>query len=416
MVINTIEAPLWTSINHVPAQYPWLDEDIRCEVAVVGSGISAAMCALHFAQAGIDTVMLGDGPLGHGGTAVSSGMMGIDGEESLGDLVGEIGADRAMMAADLLKQSMDQVEQLCSRFEGQCGFKRMDSLRFTTESGALGHTRQEYSLRLHNGMDVELLTPEAASRQFTFPMESGVYTKNVAAQVDPFRLVHAVAAEAKKNGARIYENTAVNTVMEEENNGCTLHCSTLHEIHAEYVIIAAGLDTARQCGGLEHVTTTYMVATEPVADFAGWRGPCVIHRDGGQRLYLTVTPDSRLLIGGLDSSIMDERGRVAGMIDLSSKARKRYENLTEILKEMFPAIRDITARFVFAAKDGRTEDRLPVIGRLPESSSIAYALCCGDNGILYSELAGRLLLDQYRGEGSRELGLFSPGREWRVKQ
>ena len=92
MVINTIEAPLWTSINHVPAQYPWLDEDIRCEVAVVGSGISAAMCALHFAQAGIDTVMLGDGPLGHGGTAVSSGMMGIDGEESLGDLVGEIGS------------------------------------------------------------------------------------------------------------------------------------------------------------------------------------------------------------------------------------------------------------------------------------------------------------------------------------
>ena len=83
---------------------------------------------------------------------------------------------------------------------------------------------------------------------------------------------------------------------------------------------------------------------------------------------------------------------------------------------MFPAIRNITAEYVWAAKDGRTSDGLPVIGRLPANSRVAYAMCCGDNGILYAEAAGRLLLDQYQGVDNHQLGLFSPNREWRIKR
>lgn len=67
-------------------------------------------------------------------------------------------------------------------------------------------------------------------------------------------------------------------------------------------------------------------------------------------------------------------------------------------------------------RTARAKDRLPVIGRLPDCSQIAYAMCCGDNGILYAEAAGRLLLQQYQGIDDHELGLFSPHREWRVKR
>lgn len=36
MIKNTVHAPAWTSLTPAPAQYRWLDEDITCEVAVVG--------------------------------------------------------------------------------------------------------------------------------------------------------------------------------------------------------------------------------------------------------------------------------------------------------------------------------------------------------------------------------------------
>lgn len=75
MIKNTIEAPLWPSVNTIPTQYPWLSADDACEVAVLGGGITAAMCAMRFAEAGIDTVLVSASPLGFGGSACSSGMM-----------------------------------------------------------------------------------------------------------------------------------------------------------------------------------------------------------------------------------------------------------------------------------------------------------------------------------------------------
>lgn len=99
MIKNTIEASLWTSLDHVPTQYPWLGENLTCTVAVVGGGLTAAMTAMRFAEAGIDTIMLSADPVGHGATSAAAGIMSIDGEEGLGALVEAIGADRAMIAA-----------------------------------------------------------------------------------------------------------------------------------------------------------------------------------------------------------------------------------------------------------------------------------------------------------------------------
>lgn len=71
---ETRRFPLWTSINRVPAVYPWMYQDESCEVCVVGGGITGALCALQFAKAGMDTVLLAGGPIGYGGTCQSAGL------------------------------------------------------------------------------------------------------------------------------------------------------------------------------------------------------------------------------------------------------------------------------------------------------------------------------------------------------
>lgn len=416
MIKNTVHAPAWTSLTPAPKQYAWLDQDITCQVAVVGGGISAAMIALRFAQAGLDTVMISESPLGYGATAVSSGIMTLSGGECLTCLADEIGPERAMTAARLMAEALDNVEKLCASFTDSCGFRRMDSLRYVEKAEEAVKIRREYSLRLHNGMEVELLDSVTGSQQFTFPMEAGLYAKNAAAQVNPYRLVHGVAAAAAEAGAKIYENTSAETLDESGEEAVVLECANGRTIRADYVIMASGMEMSHLVKGIDEVRTTYMVVTEPVAEFPGWRGPCVIHREGEPRLYCSVTGDGRILIGGLDSYYMDEKGRVAGVFDMSPAMDKRFDSLAFTLREMFPAIPNITAEYVFAAQDAATKDTLPIIGRLPDSSRVAYALCCGDNGILSAEIAGRLLLQQYQGVDDHELGLFSPGRAWRVKR
>lgn len=109
--------------------------------------------------------------------------------------------------------------------------------------------------------------------------------------------------------------------------------------------MATGTDTRHLCRGTartdkewDEIRTTYLMATEPVEELAGWRGACVIRREEEPRLYLSVTPDRRLLIGGLDSLVVDEQGRVAGLWDLPRHEEHRWEELEETLRDMFPAI------------------------------------------------------------------------------
>ena len=126
--------------------------------------------------------------------AVSSGILSLTGEDSFACLVDKIGADRALDAITLMEEAIGNIEKLCSEFAGQeipggdCGFRRMDCLRYTENEQLEGRIRQEYSLQLHNGFVAELLSPITASSQFTFPMAAGVYTKGAAGQVDPYRL------------------------------------------------------------------------------------------------------------------------------------------------------------------------------------------------------------------------------------
>jgi glycine/D-amino acid oxidase-like deaminating enzyme len=415
LVIKATEQVYWTAVNQVPVQYPWLTENLDCEIAIIGGGVTAALCALRFSQAGYDTVILGASPIGFGGTATSSGMMSVDGEQCITTLVEKIGADRAMMAVELMTQAIGNIEQLCMEFDEDCGFRRMDSLRFADDVKGGETLRREYSMRLHNGINAQLLTSWNAAEHFTFPMEAGVYSQGIGAHVDPYRFVHAVTSAAVKQGVRVFENTTVNTIHKENSGQVTLDCDRERHVNCKYVIVAAGIDTDQQCGGLDKTATICTIVTEPVSEFPGWRGPCLIHSEGSPSLFLTVTPDNRILMGGLSVPSILGNTYVSKVLDLIPMAEKKYEQMEKRLRSMFPAIRNMTVEYVYTSRNGRTDDGLPVLGRKPDDERVAYALCCGDDGLLYSEIASRLLLEQYQGKANQQLGLFSPGREWRIR-
>ncbi len=415
MVTKAIEKTYWTDINQVPKQYPWLTDNLECEIAIVGGGVTASLCALKFAGAGLDTIMLSASPIGFGGTAASGGMMSVDGEQCIATLVDKIGADRAMMATQMLSEALNNIEALCGSFDQDCGFRRMDSLRYAEDIRNAEILRREYSLRLHNGINVQLLTNLNSGEHFTFPMEAGVYSEGMAAQLDPYSFAHAATNAAVNQGVRVFENTSVNAFHKEDDGYMTLKCDRERQVRSKYVIVATGLDTQQHCGGMDKSVTVCTIVTQPIDEFSGWRGPCQIRSQGSPSTFLTVTPDSRILMGGITGFSILESSYVSRMLDMIPLNEKRYEQLEKRLRTMFPAIRNMNVEYVYASKNGRTDDGLPVLGRKPEEDKIAYALCCGDDGLLYSEIASRLLLEQYQGKSNQQLGLFSPGREWRLK-
>jgi cation diffusion facilitator CzcD-associated flavoprotein CzcO len=64
----TSGAPFWIIKNGLLATYPRLKQDRRCDVAVIGGGITGALVAHRFAQAGIQVILVEGREIGYGST------------------------------------------------------------------------------------------------------------------------------------------------------------------------------------------------------------------------------------------------------------------------------------------------------------------------------------------------------------
>lgn len=405
--------PLWTAINPVPVQYPWLDKDECCEVAVVGAGITGAMIAHQFAKAGIDTVLLAGSSIGYGSTSVSTGLMEYDAAGTLTKLTETIGSDDAVRVYEMTAAAVHKMERLVGELSDQAGFTRRDSLYYCDCPQHDGFIHEEYLKRRHTGFDVELIDRTTAKDRYSFPISSGILSRNASAEVDPYRLTHALVAAAKEAGARVYEHSRIYNIVTDDKRQTqdqVLRSVTRHNVYANKVVLASGYDAAQFTGGLTSHTTVFAMATDPVEGFSGWENRSILRNHDCPELYLRTTADDRVIIGGLSSSFIDGGGRVAGLLSMPYLASKRYSELETHLKDMFPGIRGLSAAYDYAGAFCTTVDGLPIIGGEAEHPGWYFALCPGDNGILWANLACELLLSLHKGEPSEDLALFAPCR------
>ncbi|MCI9272618.1 MAG: FAD-binding oxidoreductase [Clostridiales bacterium] len=401
--------PLWTSINAVPAIYPWLYQNEDCEVCVVGGGITGALCALQFAQAGVDTVLLAGGPVGYGGTSHSAGVLQADPAGGLQELSRRIGVDRAVKVVGQCFRAMDELEELAAACAASSGFTRRDSLSFVDSEDLADGINDEYLLKKHNGFPVELVSREQARDLYSFDLECGLLSRGTAATVDPYLLTHGALAAAEKAGARIYENTVVEDISQEGARRM-LATSVRHTVTASTVVVAIGLDCCDFLKGSGSRRTCFAVATRPAESLSGWTDGCVIHHVGRPEITFSVTPQGRILASGLDTGLIDRNRRMAGFLPLDVLAGKKFAHLEEEVTRMFPGIRETQPEYAYTADFLQTEDGLPVIGAQENYPNCYFALCPSENGILFSQVAARLLLQLYRGEDGENADLYTPGR------
>lgn len=402
--------PFWSSTTQIPQQFPYLAKDIECDIAVIGGGASGALAAYQLSKENVDVVLVDANLFGYGSTSVCSSVLQYEIDYDLTGLKELIGLEKAIRAFRACVKGLDDLSKLVVELNEDVGFTRRDCFYYTPDCAGTDEIKQEFLLRRHNGFPVELYDNVKAAEKFSFKVDTGIYSTGLAGEIDPYKLTHALIKNAVENGIRAFENTPIESVST-EGCGIVLETRTRHKIHCKKLVNASGYAAAKETHKATSMRTSFCVVTEPVKNFNGWFNRCIIRDDCDPNTYMRTTKDDRILIGGLDSTLIDGRGTFAGIIKLPSIVQRKYDVLEQKLISMFTGIENIKAEYRFSGIYGDTSDGLPYIGEVKGYPNVYYDICCGSNGIVFGMIGANIIRDLYLGKEPQNLDLFCISRD-----
>ena len=134
--------PFWAVQSDSLGVYPPLTEDVECDVAVVGGGITGALVARRLAVDGLRCVVLDKRDIGWGSTMASTALLQYEIDVPLRELAEKIGFESASAAYRLCVGAVGIIERITNELGNPCGFRRCRSLflaREADEAAYLGH-------------------------------------------------------------------------------------------------------------------------------------------------------------------------------------------------------------------------------------------------------------------------------------
>jgi glycine/D-amino acid oxidase-like deaminating enzyme len=130
----TSGAPFWIIKNGLLATYPRLKRDRRCDVAVIGGGITGALVAHRFAQAGIQVILVEGREIGYGSTGATTALIQYEIDRHLCDLIDRVGEASAIRSYELCQEAVLGIERLATEDGDDCDYRRKKSLYLASKA------------------------------------------------------------------------------------------------------------------------------------------------------------------------------------------------------------------------------------------------------------------------------------------
>ncbi|HZX92333.1 MAG TPA: FAD-dependent oxidoreductase [Rudaea sp.] len=374
--------PFWTVKNGLLAAFPPLLDDIDCDVAVVGAGISGALIAHSLAEAGLDVVVLDKRDIGWGSTAASTALLQYEIDTELVPLARAFGEPSAVAAYRACEGAISELGELAAHV-GNSGFTRTQSLYLASTARHAKRLRDECALRRKHGFAVTVLEDAQLRSRFGFGAPLALLTE-VAAQVDPYRLTYAILGKLRERGVRVFDRTGV-CDWKYTSRGLRLGVERNVSVRCGHVVIAAGYETQqylRRKVAANH--SSYALVTEPVEGGLGPLRRMLLWESARPYLYLRSTQDNRIIVGGEDDTVDLPARRDAAI-------PRKAGVLMRKLAKLHPG-KELEASYAWAGTFAETRDGLPFFGPHEQHGSrVHFAMAYGGNGIVFSVIGAAIM-------------------------
>jgi len=394
--------PFWAVRNGLMHAFPPLQDDLHCDVLVVGGGISGALIADELSAHGHEVALIEQRDIGWGSTAASTALLQYEIDTHLIELAQRHGEAAAALAYRACAEALPQLAEVSAGLRG-VDFRRMDSLYLASRRRDVPVLQAEGQARRRHDLDARWLDGGAVQERFGVDAPGALLTRQ-AARVDPYCLTYRLLERVQRRGGRVHDRTVLHA-LQPTARGVTARTEGGQQIRSRHVILAQGYANQDWLKvSVARNRSSYAMITDPLpADVLGPLSRTMVWESARPYLYLRTTGDGRVLVGGLDDRI-DVPARRDRRVD--SKARQ----LRKRLHQWFPQLQE-TLAFAWAGTFAETADGLPWFGPHEQwGPRVHFAMAYGGNGITYSMIGAGLLRAHVEGRSHPLKALFGFGR------
>lgn len=390
--------PVWLADEPDDLNFPALRKNARCDVVIIGAGISGALVAHELVEAGLSVVVLDKRAVGRGSTAASTGMLMYQTDTSLAELQKLHGARTARRVYQLGQKAIRDLGALTRTLRQPCGFKNKRALYVATKPADVAPLKSDAARWRRLDFKATVLPHRILKHEFQMDRPAAVASTG-SAQVNAFQLSRAVFRHHRRNPRlRVFQGSNV-VSLREETGGVDARLSSGHHVRARYAIVATGYEAGKFVeSDLVRLQSTYVIVSPPFPPKVLWPAECLMWETARPYFYLRTTSDHRIVFGGQDEPFGDPKRRDK---KLPVKARR----LERQFADLFPTLA-FRAEFAWTGTFAETRDGLPCIGPASTGSRVFYALGYGGNGITFSQIAAGILRDLCLGKPHPDAALF----------
>ena len=385
--------------------FPRFRGEHESQIVVVGGGLTGVSCALAFATAGIDVVLLEAGLIGGGAAAAGDGLLREGFNVSFHEAVARHGVRTTKALWEGMRRGSLELAATLRRHDVRCQATGMDVLAIAApRPDAVKALRRDQGARKDAGADGSWVPPAAVTRDAAVDSGGAIRTHGLA--IDPYRACLGLAAAAAARGATLHERSAVERIRAAPRQ--VEITTAAGSVRADAVIVATAAPFRDLIALRRHLTATslYGVVTEPL--------PAAVRKQLGRResAIETVAPPHRVV-----RWLPGERAMVHGGRQDEVPARLRERALVQRtgqlmyeLSVLYPPISGLQAEWSWDVVDYETVDGLPLVGPHRNFPRHLFAFTPARHGAGLSWAAARILLRHYQEEGSRADEAFGFGR------
>jgi len=391
----------YAASSSAATDYPILNGEHRCDVAVVGGGFTGVSTALHLAERGYGVALVEANRIGWGASGRNGGQL-IDGFTDAAKIEKRFGIAAADMVRRMRFESRDIVVQRIEKYSIDCDLKfgfldvaqRNNDMRDFEEYLA-AKKRANYAHEIR-------VVPKAEMRDY---INSDHYIGGLAdygnGHLHPLNLCIGEARAAHKLGTKIFEQSRVTRIQ--HGDSPILETESGRVLAGKLVLAGNAYlgNTEPRIRRKIISAGSYIIATEPLdsaraaellpADMAYCEQTVGLN-------YFRLSRDSRLLFGGMcNYSGRDPK-------DITAALRPK-------MLKIFPQLQDLCIDYEWGGKIAISINRIPQFGRI--KSNTYYAQGYSGHGVAPTHLAGKMLADAVAGD-SEEFDVFSKVRHLRL--